>query len=196
MRHVLVLLSGVAGVGKTTIARVLEEEHGFLYVPVEAEVCWSEADPVRRQECFKEEFLRRIAFRMNEDTVVVADNSLATVAAYSYALVDRAASIQEAAHLLRISYEALTWENALPDALHVLVEANLPVIKERILRRLAEDRLREKNWVEREIEIHAKAQAFLRSVKGWDMKLMNQGAPEEAAKIIAKKIEEIMRKKR
>ena len=134
--------AGVAGVGKTTVARLLSDWLGMDYFSVEAVGCWGLPAGRVRQECFLREF--RKALGRGEG---IYDNHLLSVYAYSRAMGVELDS------------------NHLNDDDHVIVlTAFGDALRNRILGRLGNDGLRRSNVVEPDIRLHFRTQRRLLSL--------------------------------
>jgi len=161
-------LAGVAGVGKTTVARIVAERLGLRYHPVEAVECWRLYD-LPRQACFLGSFAARL-FSVNDR--LVADNSLLSVLAYTGVFADR--MLEKYAAQRDVSSVAATYMSMIIDhtldlfrreasiADIVALRAEPETLEERIARRLLEESRRLENInVEGNIEMHVKAQEIL-----------------------------------
>ena len=78
----IIIIEGVSGVGKSTVARLLARRLGMPLNEVDAPECWGLGLP-ERQECFLARFV--LALREGVNT-----NGLLTVAAYSMAFAEMA----------------------------------------------------------------------------------------------------------
>ncbi len=144
------VLAGVAGVGKTTVARLLSRMLGLPYRPVEAPECWLISDPAERQLCFTCSFLRQLG------GYGVFDNSLLSVYAYSEAMLRRNP------HRIGLYGAALSaLELALPNGHTVVLAAKPETLAERIHYRLAREKHRRGNGTETDIKLHLEAQEHL-----------------------------------
>lgn len=187
---VLVVLEGVGGVGKTTLARALSRAYGLRYVAVEAVECWPLPAGAERQRCFLAVFDRAIrrAYAECMGETCVLDNGYLTVAAYSLAVLklgsmDGGLSPYEIGLLTDTAMLALHYAYMLYGEIITvfLVDAPDAEIRARILRRLPQ---RSSNRVEAEIELHLQAQAELRAIarrKAIPV-VENTGSPEGVAK--------------
>lgn len=157
----MVSLAGVAGAGKTTVARLAAKWLRYRYVSVEAPECWPITEPKTRQRCFIDRFSSTLLGQ--PDNRFIADNSLLSVYAYSAALLGPQHPLTRAA-LSEFYYEM--------EASPVLViDQDCGVLRERILRRLGEETGRKRNAVEKDMRLHCLAREYLLS-KARDLGLM------------------------
>lgn len=134
-----VALAGVSGVGKSTVARILERVLGYPVVEVEARECWSYPVGVRRQACFARKFASIIGKRE-----AIYTNSVYSVAAYTLAM--------------KIKPE---FEISEPCRTVVLAVSDPDELARRIIARSVHDKQRMFNITEFDVGLHWEAQLRL-----------------------------------
>jgi thymidylate kinase len=162
---VLVVIEGVAGSGKTSVAKRLAELLGARYEPVEAQECWPEKDPVIRQLCFFYRFAARYLEALGSSETVVLDNGFLTLYAYSYAFAQlHRKSLERLAPLIRASlavFESLAGEARCKV---VVLDADPAFLAARIASRIDEEPERASNAFEKLMVLHTEARLALLTV--------------------------------
>lgn len=170
----MVSLAGVAGAGKTTVARLVSKWLRYRYVDVEAPECWPITRTLDRQRCFLEKFSQRLLGQ--PDRRFIADNSLLSVYAYTAAMLGPQHTLAKAA-LSEFYYEM----EASPV---VVIDQGCGELRRRILARLGSESERARNTVEKDMRLHCLAREYLLS-KARDLGLMVMSGESRA---IAKQI--------
>ena len=135
--------AGVAGVGKTTVARLLSDWLGMDYFSVEAVGCWGLPVGLGRQSCFLREFRKSLSRGEG-----IYDNHFLSVYAYSKAM----------------GVDGLDTSFLGGDEHVIVLTAFGDALRDRILSRLRNDGLRKTNVVESDIRLHFTAQRHLLSL--------------------------------
>ena len=171
-----IVLAGVAGVGKTTVAKLLARKLGLPYRSVEAPKCWPLSDPLERQLCFLCSFQRKLRRGPG-----IYDNSMLTVAAYS-AIYNSTATYGVAVAALAI---------AKTETSRIVLAARPRTLRERIVRRL-EDPQRQLSAIEQRIDLHIAAQqTLLRFAKSLDNPVI--WTDDKPAETVASEVMKLMR---
>lgn len=162
--------------GKTSTAQKMAEILGIKYIPVDAPFCWKRLAGTNRQLCFLRYFTSELYGYMRRG---VADNGIMSVYAYTK-VMPRIASRKEFEEYLRLLSD-IEVERAKVALL--VVEPN--ELKKRIEKRLREDEKRKQNVVEKDLELHVKAQEILISfaaTRGVPVIGTTNKTPEEVAR--------------
>ena len=139
-----IYLGGVSGVGKSTVAKILSSKLNLPLHEVEARDCWSMSGQYR-QRCFAIKFIRLMNFGHG-----VYTNHVISVYGYTVAMgVEEL--IEEVKIVSMVNRRGL-----------VVLAVNDPrELKNRIEKRLRNDRERGDNRTENNIDLHIKAQQYI-----------------------------------